>query len=67
MEGVGVAMKSGLELVHSKAIIDNQLGLQDSIPAPSITMNGGEIPLHNGYPAVNGRDSFAEVNARMKA
>ncbi len=67
LQGVGAAMNSGLQLVHNKAVIENQLGPQTSTPAPKVTIAGVDIPLHNGYPAVNGNDSFVEVNAQIRA
>lgn len=69
LEGVGAAMSSGLELVHSKAVIENQLAFRNEAAGiePFITLGTIDIPLHNGYPAVDGTDSFEDVNAQIKA
>lgn len=62
LEAVGGAMASGLQLINSRAIIDNEhLGIG------VIQIADVEIPLYNGYPSVRGRDSFIKLNAQVKA
>ncbi len=62
LEAIGGAMKSGLQLIHSKALIDRQTS-----DSGVIQINGIDIPLYNGYPSVRGSDSFVEINAQVKA
>ena len=62
LEAVGGAMASGLQLINSRAIIDNEhLGIG------VIQIADVEIPLYNGYPSVRGRDSFIKLNGQVKA
>lgn len=62
LQAIVGAMKSGLKLINSQAIIEEQLG-----DPGSIEVNGVAVPLYNGYPSVNGRDSFAQINTQVKA
>ena len=62
LEAVGGAMASGLQLVNSRAIIDNE-----HLGTGLIKIAGVDIPLYNGYPSVRGRDSFIKLNAQVKA
>lgn len=62
LESLAGAMSSGLVLVHSKAAIEGQ----DSGNG-SITYAGVTIPLYNGYPSVNGGDSFDQLNVQVQA
>lgn len=61
-DGIAAAMKSGLSMVHSKAVIEGE-----NIGAGSIEQAGVLIPLYNGYPAVDGNDSFDELNRQVQA
>ncbi|PKG80679.1 type IV pilin [Colwellia sp. 75C3] len=62
LESIGGAMASGLQLIHSRAIIDNE-----QTGKGLIQIAGVDIPLYNGYPSVRGRDSFPVQNAQVKA
>jgi len=62
LEAVGGAMASGLLLINSRAIIDNE-----QIGTGIIQISGVDIPLYNGYPSVVGTDSFPAQNAQVKA
>ena len=61
LEAIGGAMRSGLQLINAKAIAEGQ----DS-GVGVIQVNGVDIPLYNGYPSVDGSDSFVETNAQVK-
>ena len=62
LESIGGSMESGLQLIHSRAIIDNQ-----QIGEGLIQIAGVPIPLYNGYPSVRGTDSFPVQNTQVKA
>ncbi|GIU17631.1 prepilin-type N-terminal cleavage/methylation domain-containing protein [Shewanella sp. MBTL60-007] len=62
LDGIAGAMASGLDLVHSKAVIKGQ-----AKGAGNIVHAGVTIPLYNGYPAVDGTDSFDELNRQVRA
>lgn len=62
LEAIGGAMKGGLQLIHSRAIIDDE-----DTETGIIQIAGVDIPLYNGYPSVRGQDSFVEINAQVKA
>ncbi|MEZ9197238.1 Tfp pilus assembly protein FimT/FimU [Shewanella sp. 10N.286.54.B9] len=62
LQAITGAMKSGLTLVHSKAAIEGE-----EVEEGAITHAGVEIPLYNGYPAVDGSDSFDELNVQLQA
>ena len=62
LENIGGAMESGLDLVRSRAAIDSQ-----DKGVGQITIAGVTVPLFNGYPAVDGSDSFDQLNAQVKA
>ncbi len=62
LEAIGGAMRSGLQLINSQAVIDGQ-----NNDSGVIQINGTDIPLYNGYPSVRGSDSFVEINAQVKA
>ncbi|WP_019028097.1 pilus assembly FimT family protein [Colwellia piezophila] len=62
LETIGGSMASGLQLIHARAIIEDE-----HIGTGVIQINGVDIPLYNGYPAVDGTDSFPETNAQLKA
>ncbi|MEZ9819427.1 type II secretion system protein [Shewanella sp. 10N.286.45.A1] len=62
LQAIEGAMKSALSLVYSKAAIEGE-----EVETGSITHAGVDIPLYNGYPAVNGGDSFDELNEQVQA
>ncbi|HBK7457635.1 TPA: type II secretion system protein, partial [Vibrio cholerae] len=62
MLSVAAGMESALTLLHSQALIEGQ-----DIGKGEITINGVKTPLLNGYPSVNGKDSFEEINAQVQA
>ncbi|MCL1093243.1 type II secretion system protein [Shewanella kaireitica] len=62
LQAIEGAMKSALSLVYSKAAIEGE-----SVEAGTITHAGIDIPLYNGYPAVDGGDSFDELNEQVQA
>lgn len=60
MQAVGGAMKSSLQLINSRALIEQQntgVGL--------VNINGTDVPLYNGFPSVRGRDSFVDINNQV--
>lgn len=62
LEAVGGAMKSGLDLVYSRAIIGGE-----NNDTGEVKVNGVSIPLYNGYPAVDGKDTYEELTDQIKA
>jgi len=62
LESIGVAMVSGLQHIHSHAIIDNE-----QIGEGLIQIVGVDIPLYNGYRFLRGRDSFSLQNILLNA
>jgi len=62
LQAIGGAMKNGIELINAKARIDGQ-----EYNSGKIQINGINIPLYNGFPAVNGKDHFVEINRQIKA
>ncbi|NTS76280.1 prepilin-type N-terminal cleavage/methylation domain-containing protein [Catenovulum sp. SM1970] len=62
LEAVAASMKSGLTLIYAKAQINGQ-----NTGSGSIEINGETITLYNGYPAVNGRDTFVDINNQVLA
>lgn len=62
LDGIAAAMKSGLDLVHGKAVIEGEAKGPGNIEHAGVT-----IPLYNGYPAVDGTDSFDELNRQVRA
>lgn len=62
METVAASMKAGLEMVHARAIVE---GLDQG--EQEIRINGVLIPLKDGYPRVNGNDSFDSINEQVLA
>lgn len=62
METVAASMKAGLEMVHARAIVE---GLEQG--EQEIRINGVLIPLKDGYPRVNGSDSFDSINEQVLA
>lgn len=62
METVTASMKAGLEMVHARAIVE---GLDQG--EQEIRINGVLIPLKDGYPRVNGNDSFDSINEQVLA
>lgn len=62
MQNVAAAMTSGYQLVHARAVID---GLNNGLQ--TIEINGVDIPLSEGYPAVNGSSSFKLLNQQVLA
>ncbi len=58
---VGAAMESALTLLHSQAVIAGQ-GTGDG----DVIISGVAVPLLDGYPAVDGSDSFAQINAQVQ-
>lgn len=62
LEAIAGAMRSGLQLIHSQAVIDGQ-----NNDSGVIQFNGTDISLYNGYPSVHGSDSFVEINTQVKA
>ncbi|WOT03594.1 prepilin-type N-terminal cleavage/methylation domain-containing protein [Shewanella youngdeokensis] len=61
MLSVGGAMESALSLLHSKAVIEGK-----DTGVDEITLSGVQVPLLNGYPAVNGQDSFVQLNTQVQ-
>lgn len=61
LQAIEGAMKSALALVYSKAAIEGE-----NVEAGTITHAGIDIPLYNGYPAVDGGDSFDELNEQVQ-
>ncbi|MEZ8605078.1 type II secretion system protein [Vibrio splendidus] len=58
---VGAGMESALTLLYSQAVIEEQeSGIGE------VTISGVQVPLLNGYPLVNGNDSFEEINAQVQ-
>lgn len=62
METVAASMKAGLEMVHARATVE---GLDQG--EQEIRINGVLIPLKDGYPRVNGSDSFDSINEQVLA
>lgn len=62
MESVAATMQSGLKMVHARALVE---GLENG--EQEIAINGVMIPLRNGYPRVDGSDSFDEINQQVLA
>lgn len=62
LESIRGSMLSALQLVHSQAQIKSQ-----AIGDGEIEINGVKVPLYNGYPSVDGTDTFPELNAQVKA
>lgn len=61
MLNVGSGMESALTLLYSKAVIEGQ-----DIGDGEVTISGVEVPLLNGYPSVDGGDSFEQINAQVQ-
>ncbi|BDM63912.1 type IV pilin [Shewanella sp. NFH-SH190041] len=62
LKAVGGAMKSSLTEIHALAL------LQDKDKGnSSITIDGVNVPLKDGYPAVDASASFPQINAQIKA
>ncbi len=62
LDSIGGSMNSAMELIYARALIKGEhtgTGL--------IQISGVDIPLYNGYPSVQGSDSFAQINAQVKA
>lgn len=62
LQAIAGAMKSGIKLVNSKAILQGQTS-----SSGSVEINGVTIPLANGYPAVDGSSSFASLHQQVSA
>ncbi|QUM78669.1 prepilin-type N-terminal cleavage/methylation domain-containing protein [Moritella sp. 24] len=62
LESIQGSMKSALQLVYSRALIQGQ-----NTGDGRIDINGVEVPLYNAYPSVDGSDSVAELNEQVKA
>lgn len=62
LETVRGSMQSALQLVYARAVIKGQ-----NSGDGKIDINGVEVPLYNGYPAVDGSDSVATLNEQLKA
>ncbi|MEH0697949.1 MULTISPECIES: type II secretion system protein [Vibrio] len=62
METVEGAMRAGLEMVHTRAIVE---GLDQG--EQEIVINGVVVPLRDGYPRVDGNDSFDDMNKQVLA
>ncbi|QIZ77720.1 pilus assembly FimT family protein [Ferrimonas lipolytica] len=62
LAGVASAMRSGLQMIYAKSSAVDQDGVSGTI-----VIDGVDIPLHNGYPAVDGDDGFEEINQQVKA
>ncbi len=60
LQGIAGSMRSGMQMVHAKAILAQQLGDEGLI-----TIDGVDVPLHNGYPRARGGDSFADINQQL--
>ncbi|WP_392340557.1 type II secretion system protein [Moritella marina] len=62
LESIKGTMESALQLVRARAQMENQTSGNGEIE-----INGVKVPLYNGYPSVDGRDTFPELNAQVKA
>lgn len=62
LESVAGAMRSGLTLVYTQAALQGKITDNDTID-----FLGTEIPVYNGYPAVDGNDDFVDLNEQVKA
>jgi MSHA pilin protein MshA len=62
LESVAGAMQSALKVVHAKAIIAGKDKGDNAID-----INGVNIALYNGYPAIDGTDSVSDMNKHLKA
>ncbi|WOT04112.1 prepilin-type N-terminal cleavage/methylation domain-containing protein [Shewanella youngdeokensis] len=62
LEEIAGAMHNGLALVHSKAAVEGQDSAVGSIVHAGVT-----IPLYNGYPSVDGSDTFRQLNTQIQA
>lgn len=61
LNGISGGMREALRIVYSKALIDEQTGSNGNI-----VINGNSLALRNGYPAVNGSDSFNQLNDKLQ-
>lgn len=62
IENIAGAMRSGLTMVYAEAALQGKTSGNDSID-----FLGTTIPVYNGYPAVDGSNSFDELNTQVKA
>ncbi|TFH90208.1 prepilin-type N-terminal cleavage/methylation domain-containing protein [Vibrio ouci] len=61
MLNVGAGMESALTLLYSQAVIEGQ-----DIGDGEVTIGGVTVPLLNGYPSVDGNDTFEQINAQVQ-
>ncbi|BDM63913.1 type IV pilin [Shewanella sp. NFH-SH190041] len=62
MKAVGGAMRSSLTEIHTLALLqDKDQGTS------SITIDGVNVPLKDGYPAVDSSVDFPQINAQLRA
>jgi len=62
LNSVAGAMRSGLTLVLSEAALQGKANGNETID-----FLGTEVPVYNGYPAVDGNDSFSDLNEQVQA
>ncbi|WP_255494611.1 type II secretion system protein [Agarivorans sp. Alg241-V36] len=62
LEAVGGAMREGLHLVYSEAALQNQISGNGEID-----YLGVQLPVYQGYPAVDGGNSFQQLNQQVQA
>lgn len=62
LQAIKGSMESALQLVYSRAVIKGE-----NIGNGNISINGTNIPLYNGYPSVDGKDSFVDTNNQLRA
>ncbi|UPW20744.1 type IV pilin [Agarivorans sp. TSD2052] len=62
LESLGGAMQEGLRLVYIQSALENK-----TTGNTEITYLGHPLPIYNGYPAVDGGDSFEELNQQVQA
>lgn len=60
LQAIAGSMRSGMKLIHSQAVIEGQ-----DIGDGSIVIDGVTMTLYNGYPAVDGSDSFVDINDQL--
>ncbi|GAB1623376.1 type II secretion system protein [Agarivorans albus] len=62
LETIGGAMREGLHLVYSEAALQNKTNGNSEID-----YLGTLLPVYQGYPAVDGSDSFQQLNTQVQA
>ncbi|MDO6763826.1 type II secretion system protein [Agarivorans sp. 1_MG-2023] len=59
---IGGSMQEGLRLVYTEAALENK-----ATGNQQINYLGTPLPIYNGHPAVEGTDSFEELNRQVQA